>query len=101
MKNRPGITPWERPKHINDYPVGPSFNAGHLVEKNESWRTFKPVIDLNSCKGCFICYLVCPDGTIFKKDGKVAFDYDFCKGCGICANECSSKAIRMVKEENE
>jgi pyruvate ferredoxin oxidoreductase delta subunit len=99
MKNRPGITRWNRPGHISDYPVGPSFTAGHLVTGNAAWRTFRPVIDLEKCTSCYRCYLVCPDGTIFKDEGKVAVDLDFCKGCGVCAYECPVKAIEMVKEK--
>jgi len=101
MKNRPGITKWERPSHIDDYPVGPSFDAGHLITKNAAWRTFRPVIDLEKCTGCYRCYLVCPDGVIFKKEDKVDIDLDFCKGCGVCSYECRVDAIEMIKESGK
>jgi len=101
MKNRPGIKKWKRPKHIDEYRVGPGFDAGHLVAGNAGWRTFRPVVNLEKCTGCYKCYLLCPDGVIFKKDKKVAIDFDFCKGCGLCSYECPARAIAMVKEGGE
>lgn len=97
--DRPVKQEFKRPTHINDYPVGPQFEAGHLAETNAGWRTFRPVIDNNKCINCLICYMVCPDGTIKKSDDKLLVDYDYCKGCGICANECPKDAINMIKEE--
>lgn len=96
--DRPHVQVYKRPKHIKDYPVGSTFTAGFLVDKNAGWRTFKPVVDREKCIGCLRCYLVCPDGVIFKSEGKVDIDYDFCKGCGVCEHECKVKAITMVKE---
>ena len=75
------------------------WEAGHLVSKNAGWRIKRPVIDTQACTGCLLCYMQCPDGTIFKTEPKgVAIDYDFCKGCGICAKACKSGAIAMVME---
>ena len=97
---KPEIKDFKSPKHIRDYPTGPSFDAGHLVSINAGWRTFKPVVDLAACTGCYQCYLLCPDGAIAKTDNKkIEFDYDFCKGCGVCAHECPFNAIEMIKEE--
>lgn len=98
MTKRPGISDWNRPKHIDDYFAGPRFSAGHLAAGNAGWRTFRPLVDLEKCRGCYRCYLVCPDGVISKKDGKIEIDLDFCKGCGLCAYECSFEAIEMIKE---
>ncbi|MDA3779095.1 MAG: 4Fe-4S binding protein [Bacteroidales bacterium] len=97
--NRPKVQKFIKPKHINDYPVGPQFTSGHLFEVNAGWRTFRPVLDNDICTNCLVCYMVCPDGVIFKSDNKVDIDYDYCKGCGVCANECKFDAIKMVKEE--
>ena len=101
IKIRPDLKKWKRPQHIDQYPIGPSFDAGHLVEKNAGWRSVCPVINLAKCTGCYRCYLLCPDGVIFKKDKKVAIDFDFCKGCGVCSFECPVKAISMVKEDRK
>ena len=64
------------------------------------WRTFKPVVDQDSCNNCLMCFIYCPDGSITWKpeEEKIEVDYNYCKGCGICANECQRKAIRMVLE---
>jgi len=97
--NRPEITKWNRPKKLSEYPTGPGFQAGHLVTRNAGWRTFRPQIDLDKCTACLRCYLVCPDGAIYKSNGKVAVEWDFCKGCGVCAHECKVKAISMLREE--
>ena len=83
------------PVNFEDVPDTTSFEAGYLVTKNAGWRNVRPVIDTSKCIGCLSCYLYCPDGVIFKKDGKVAIDYDFCKGCGICKKACKIKAIRI------
>ncbi|MBI9064346.1 MAG: 4Fe-4S binding protein [Marinilabiliaceae bacterium] len=97
--NRPVKQNFKRPEHIDDYPVGPQYEAGHLAETNAGWRTYRPVVDHDTCINCLRCYLVCPDGTIFKNDGQIGIDYDYCKGCGVCAHECPKDAIEMVKEE--
>ncbi len=95
---KPKLYKYVKPKHINDYPVGPCYKAGHLVTENSGWRTIKPVIKNDSCIGCYYCYLCCPEGVIYKKDKKVDIDYAFCKGCGICARVCPKKAIVMIRE---
>ncbi|MFO7940808.1 MAG: 4Fe-4S binding protein [Bacteroidales bacterium] len=99
--NRPKHILHKRPQHIREYPVGPAFQAGYLPDKNAGWRTFRPVIDQEACVNCMMCYLVCPDGTIYKTEEGLKVDYDFCKGCGVCANQCHVNAIKMVKEEHD
>ncbi len=64
--------------------------------KTGSWRTFRPVIDRETCNECGLCAMYCPDGVI---DGDLKIDLDFCKGCGICARECPKNAIEMIREE--
>ena len=96
---KPQIREFKKPEHIDEYPCGPCFDAGHLVSNNRSYRVEKPIVDISKCVGCFVCYLYCPDGAVYKADRKVEIDYDFCKGCGICANECKFKAVKMIKED--
>lgn len=97
--SRPPLKKYIRPKHINDYPVGPSFDAGFLTSVNSGWRTEKPIVNQNACVGCWQCYLCCPDGVIFKHGKVIDIDYDFCKGCGICVRACPKQAITLIKEE--
>ena len=97
--NRPKHQNFKKAQHINDYPLGPSFDSGFLADTNAGWRTFRPEINDELCVKCLRCYLVCPDGTVFKEDNKMKIDFDYCKGCGVCAYECPKKAIKMIKEE--
>lgn len=65
------------------------------------WRAFRPVIDLDKCTHCMVCWFFCPDSAIRVEEGKVVgVDLEHCKGCGICAAVCPVKiqAIRMVEE---
>lgn len=96
--NRPKKTEFKFPTHIDEYPTGPQYAAGYLPETNAGWRSVRPVVDYDTCIFCLRCYLLCPDGTIMKENGKIEFDMDYCKGCGVCAHECPKDAIKMVKE---
>jgi 2-oxoisovalerate ferredoxin oxidoreductase delta subunit len=71
-----------------------------VLNKTGGWRTFKPIIDEDTCKRCKICSQFCPDGVIYRENGEpIAIDYDYCKGCGICATECPHESITMEREE--
>ncbi|HHO75848.1 MAG TPA: pyruvate ferredoxin oxidoreductase [Deltaproteobacteria bacterium] len=74
--------------------------------KTGSWRILRPVIDPAVCipakrgtPSCYMCWLYCPDGVI-SRGIPPEIDYEYCKGCGICAEECPTKAIRMVEESS-
>ena len=88
------------PTDLEEIPDTPAYEAGYLVTKNAGWRNVRPVIDPLKCTVCLNCYLHCPDGVIFRKDGRVEIDYDFCKGCGICKKICRLGAIEMEAEKN-
>jgi len=67
--------------------------------KTASWRTFRPVIRLDACTKCYVCWKFCPDVAItFDEQGWPVVLLDYCKGCAICAEECKPRAIDMVKE---
>ena len=87
------------PQTLAEIPEATAYEAGYLVTKNAGWRNFRPTVDAAKCVGCLQCYLHCPDGVIYKKDGKVAIDYDFCKGCGICKKVCKPGAREMEAEK--
>lgn len=87
------------PSEFSEIPDTTSYEAGYLVTINAGWRSIRPVIDTAKCIGCLQCYLYCPDGVIYKSEGKVAIDYDFCKGCGICKKICKPGAIVMEAEK--
>jgi pyruvate ferredoxin oxidoreductase delta subunit len=65
-----------------------------------TWRTYRPVPNLQKCIDCGLCWLYCPESVIdWEKGQKIQIDYTYCKGCGICAEVCPVKAIDMVPEE--
>lgn len=74
--------------------------ATSSLVKTGLWRTLRPIIDLDHCKGCWwVCSTFCPDSAIaVTEDGHPRVDYDHCKGCMICVTQCTSHAIRVVSE---
>jgi len=63
------------------------------------WRTMRPVIDYDLCKGCWwVCSTFCPDGVINVVENRPEIDYDHCKGCLICAAQCPPHAIGAIPE---
>ncbi len=74
--------------------------AGNSEEYDTgSWRALRPVVDMERCTHCMICWIFCPDSAVLAEDGRfVGFALDACKGCGICAVECPPKCIEMVDE---
>ena len=80
--------------------AGLVLEPGSAIEyETGSWRTFRPIIDMERCTHCMFCWVYCPDASIVVKDGKVTgVDLRHCKGCGICARECPLEAVTMVEE---
>ncbi len=71
-----------------------------IKNKTGGWRSLRPIWDKKKCTQCGLCWTYCPDNAIPQKNGKrLETNFDYCKGCGICAEECSVKAIKMIKEE--
>ena len=95
---KPQIVKYKMPESKKEMPLGPSSEAGVIIEPNAGWRVMKPIIDNSKCVMCLRCWLLCPDGVIDREKGTLEIDYNFCKGCGICSHECPQKAITMVKE---
>ena len=67
--------------------------------KTGDWRVMRPVIDLERCTHCWICFENCPDGAIVLKEHDIPqIEYGVCKGCLICAEECPIHAIKGIRE---
>lgn len=65
-----------------------------------SWRIFRPVLDVQKCTKCYLCWKFCPDMAVdIDEEGWPRMNYELCKGCGICVNECRPGALEMVREE--
>ena len=62
-----------------------------------SWRTQRPILNLEACTNCLLCWINCPDGSIVLTEGKVSgIDEMHCKGCGICAQVCPTKPVKAM-----
>ena len=98
MPDEDRLLPWYEQSQAGIIPEAGNANKYHTG----SWRTFRPVRDMEKCINCLRCFFVCPDSSILVNDGKMLVDYDLdhCKGCGICAEEGpdEAKAIQMVYE---
>ena len=69
------------------------------ARKTGDWRVVRPIIDLERCTHCWVCFVNCPDGAIALASRDVPqIDYGVCKGCMICAEECPIGAIASVRE---
>lgn len=68
--------------------------------KTGDWRSRRPIVDLEKCNKCGLCYVYCPEGCIKPtEEGYFEPDLFYCKGCGICSVECPKKAITMIEEK--
>ena len=64
------------------------------------WRTMIPAFIEEKCNHCMLCFPVCADSAIPVKDEKrLDFDFMHCKGCGVCYKVCPLKAITWEKED--
>lgn len=89
------LRPW-----YEEPPGGLLVEPGNSVEVDTgSWRSLRPVIDMERCVHCMICWAFCPDSAFLVREGRlVGVDVQHCKGCGICARECPKACIRMEPE---
>ena len=81
--------------------AGPTIchRGSAALRQTGNWRTERPVIDLDKCKRCFLCYLYCPEAALrLDSDNFPHVDYDHCKGCMICYEECPTDAITRRME---
>lgn len=67
--------------------------------KTGDWRAKFPIHLKDKCTNCMMCAVYCPDDCILVKEGKIdKVDYEYCKGCGICFQVCPVNAIKMEDE---
>ncbi|MDP2939688.1 MAG: pyruvate synthase [Candidatus Omnitrophota bacterium] len=60
----------------------------------------KPKFLQKNCIACNMCLLFCPEGCIKGEDKNTYIcDLEYCKGCGGCAIICPKKDIVMEKEK--
>jgi len=80
----------------------PVIHGGATSEavKTGLWRTMRPVIDLERCKGCWwVCSTFCPDSAIVVDEAdRPRIDYDHCKGCLVCVAQCPAHAVEAIPE---
>jgi pyruvate ferredoxin oxidoreductase gamma subunit len=69
------------------------------LRKTGDWRVTRPIIDLDRCTHCWICFVNCPDGGIsLDADDIPRIDYSVCKGCMICMEVCPIHAVEPLRE---
>lgn len=94
------IRPFQRSKKLDEWPLAPQLDSGHLTASNAGWRTRWPEVTEGLCNACGLCFVFCPDAAItLDANGIPRIEPDWCKGCGICAIECPKDAIEMMAEE--
>lgn len=84
-----------------DLPLGGIIlDPGNSVKyETGGWRASRPIIDMDACTHCMMCWLYCPDVAIQTRGAQLqGVDLAHCKGCGICAQVCPVKCIKMVEE---
>jgi pyruvate ferredoxin oxidoreductase gamma subunit len=83
---------WRGTASVASAPNTPSRKTG-------DWRVMRPVIDLERCTHCWVCFENCPDGAITLTESDIPqIDYGVCKGCLICGEECPIHAIKSIRE---
>jgi 2-oxoglutarate ferredoxin oxidoreductase subunit delta len=67
----------------------------------------KIIIDVERCKGCGLCVMVCPKGgiAISRKSNKHGYfpaekNESECTGCAVCAIICPDAAIEVYRDED-
>lgn len=60
---------------------------------------FLPIIDLELCRGCGECVIVCPTGALTMSNGVAVLDVpDNCVYCADCEEKCPQGAIGLPYE---
>ena len=63
------------------------------------WRVLIPGWIEEKCKQCLLCFPTCADSSIpVVNEKRLDFDFMHCKGCGVCYKVCPFGAITFEKE---
>lgn len=84
---------------VLDTDAGPIGPGSFAANETGTWRDFAPILDMEECTNCLLCWFFCPDGAILRGEGGLSIDYYHCKGCRICAQVCPTGAIIMKPTE--
>jgi len=64
------------------------------------WRVLIPGWVEEKCKQCLLCFPTCADSSIpVTNEKRRDFDFTHCKGCGVCWKVCPFGAITFEKED--
>jgi len=69
--------------------MGCAVREGKLAQHSD----ISPFVRIEKCIACKECLKICPQDTIFIKDGKAYIDPAKCIGCASCIAACVQKAI--------
>jgi pyruvate ferredoxin oxidoreductase delta subunit len=62
----------------------------------------KPKFLKKNCIACNMCFLFCPENCISGEGKNTFdADLNYCKGCGCCAIICPKKDIEMISEDKK
>lgn len=90
------MIPLEKIPFAGTVPSPQTENEGMITG---NWRTRRPILDVDKCTDCRICWISCPDSCINVSDtAPLTFNLKYCKGCGICNEVCPVGAISLVPE---
>ncbi len=90
------VEQWENRRPVSAWL--PAVNDRTYVTKNP-YHFGKPIVDIDNCNVCGLCWIGCPEGAISKLEDHITIDYENCRGCGVCVQECPRDVIKLVQEE--
>lgn len=70
--------------------------------KKYATRTYRPVVNFETCTKCTLCWLNCPDGSFdITPENTYDANLESCIGCGICEAVCPVPNCITMVHENE
>lgn len=97
--DQPSASSWQAVPYLGTSQfAGPTIRhrGSAALRATGNWRVERPVIDLDKCKRCFLCYLYCPEAAMrLDAENFPHVDYDHCKGCMICYEGRPARRSRL------